>query len=387
MAHRQVLFLTTTDLGGTQAVLPVLKRLIADQEWEGVVFVTPGSPAEAAYRRVSIPTKGPADYGYPMLDLRVMRAILAEQNPDAVLVGISSDDDSADRLVLEAARKENIPCAAIVETFPEVWLARYGDRDAALYRQADRLFVPDALSVDIAVKHGFDAARVRPAGNPADDTLAEEVPLLPWRRSRLRHDCGIPPDATVVAWFGTYDLDNPDHRGPTFEGRYGFGEAEAYREYLEAIRDGAKIASAEGRALRGLFRQKPTYGSEGIRKIERELETFVVHDDQKDGPFLSIAAADLVCSLIGGTSLHQAAKLGVPGVFYQPGATSATDDQATNRLGITKPLYERGALYELILRIARDPSEVARIHAALRPATIERGATERVIAELRALRT
>jgi hypothetical protein len=89
-----------------------------------------------------------------------------------------------------------------------------------------------------------------------------------------------------------------------------------------------------------------------------------------------------VCSLIGGTTLHQAAKLGVPGVFYQPGATAETDDQMTNRLGITKPLYERGALRELILDIARDPSALGRLKVELHPATIERGSTGRIIDQL-----
>jgi hypothetical protein len=89
--------------------------------------------------------------------------------------------------------------------------------------------------------------------------------------------------------------------------------------------------------------------------------------------------------LIGGTTLHQAAQLGVPGVFYQPGATPETDDQVTNALGITKPLYERGALRELILEIARDPETIPRLRRSLRPAVIVPGATGRVLEELGSL--
>ncbi|KAA0206224.1 hypothetical protein EDM68_03000 [Candidatus Uhrbacteria bacterium] len=383
MAHRQ-LFLTTTDLAATQAVQPLIRRMTEDG-WGITVFVNPGSASAGAYARDGIPMKNASDYGHAALDQLTMRAILAEENPDLVLAGVASADESTDRLALEAACLENIPVAVILESYPGVWLSRYGDRDIPLYRRADALLVQDELSVDVMVKHGFDRSRVHATGNPAHDLLAGEIGTLKIKREHMRRDCNIPSSATVIAWFGTYDLDNPDHRGATFEGRFGFGEAEAYREYLEAIRDGATLAAGRGRVLRGLFRQKPTYGCEGIRTIERELETFVYHDLRKDGPVMALAASDLVCSLIGGTTLHQAAQLGVPGVFYQPGATPETDDQVTNALGITKPLYERGALRELILEIARDPETIPRLRRSLRPAVIVPGATGRVLEELGSL--
>ncbi len=385
MLNRKVLFVTMTDLGGAQAILPVLRQLKDSPDIECVVFTQRGSPAEDIFERNSIAVVRSIDYSYPTLDLQHMRVILSEVNPDAVLVGIAADNNSTDRLGLQAAQKEGIPCAALIETFPEIWLSRHEERDGSLYRGANLLLVPDSPSVGIAVKRGFDPRRVRAAGNPADDVLADEMPQLAWKRAHLRRDCDIPPLATVIAWFGTFDLDNPEHRGPAFEGRYDFGEAEAYREYLEAMRDAIPLAREQGRVLRGLFRQKPSYGRKGLREIEQRLEFGVSHDDHKDGPVAAIAASDLVCGIIGGTTLHQAAKLGVPGVFYQPGATAETDEQATNRLGITKPLYERGALRELILRIARDPTELGRLQRSLQPALIERGATKRVIHELRQL--
>lgn len=385
MAHRQRIFVTTTDLAATEAVLPVLREMQRGEAYEAVVFAAPDSAAAFAYGRASVPTKHAGHYLHATLTLETMRVILAEENPDVVLAGISNDDRSTDRLALEAARAENIPCCAIVETYPGVWLTRYGPRDGESYRRADALFVPDEISARVAIAHGFDRDRVRVTGNPADDVLVAHACELDHRRAFMRREFGIAASAVVISWFGTYDLDNPKHRGPTFEGRYGFGEAEAYREYLEAIRDGAAIAERDGRVLRGLFRQKPTYGHAGIRGIERELGIGVVHDLRKDGPITAIAGSDLVCSLIGGTTIHQAAKLGVPGAFYQPGATPETDDQATNALGITKSLYERGALRELILRIAADPDELTRLRDSLRPAAIVPGATGRVLEALGSL--
>lgn len=381
--HHHKLFVTSTDLGGSQAIVPILEPLQA-QGWEVVVFAEPSSAAHAFYRSKGFEPRDFASYGYRTPDIQAMRVVLAEENPSLVLASISSESRSTDRFALDAAQRENIPCVAIVETWPEVWLARYGDRDATLYRKADRLLVPDDVSVDIARRYGFDPNRVAITGNPADDALADQRAQLANRRRIAREMFGFPPDALVIAWFGTFDLDNPAHRGESFEGKFGFSEADAYREFLLAINEARPIAEKKGRELRGLFRQKPTYGRQGLLEIHREIECRVMRDDHKDGPMIAFAASDLVCSLVGGTSIGQAAKLGIPGVFYQPGATAATDDQPSNRLGITKALYQRGELRELILRLAEDPAAYGKLKSSLRSCPVIPDATGRVIRALEA---
>jgi hypothetical protein len=305
-----------------------------------------------------------------------------------VLAGVACEGASPDRFALEAAQRENIPNVAICESWPDTWFSTLEERDGPVYRKAHALVVCDSVAHEVAVAHGFDPERVLICGNPADDELAAQKERLVHLRSERRRSLGITDAALVIAWFGTYDLDNPEHRGPIYEGYAGYGEAEAYREYLLAMREAIPRAKAFGHRLSGLFRQKPSYGRVGLLRIESELDFCVPWDTYVvGGSAPTMAASDVICSLVGGISLGNAAKLGVPGVFYRPGATPETDDQVTNRLGITKPLYERGALRDLILRIAHDPSVLNRLRASLRSVKIERGATDRVIRELERLST
>lgn len=385
MARSKKLFVTTTDIGGTEAVLPVLRALRSLGSWDIAALGTPETPANKLYRENGFEPRTLESYGYGS-DVQAMRNILVEEGPSLVLVGVACEDASTDRVALAAAQQEHIPNVAICESWPDTWLSILEERDGPIYRRADALVVCDQVAHESAVAHGFDPKRALICGNPADDELAVQRERLRDLRVQRRRTLGIPEDDLVVAWFGTYDLDNPEHRGSIYEGYAGYGEAEAYRAYLWAMREAVPLAKASGHRLSGLFRQKPSYGRFGLLRIDAELGFCVPWDTYAVGGNVpTIAACDVICSLVGGISLGTAAKLGVPGVFYRPGATLETDDQVTNRLGITKPLYELGALREFILRIAHDPSELDRLRASLRPVKIEPGATDRVIRELERL--
>ncbi|MCK9361374.1 hypothetical protein M0Q28_04055 [Patescibacteria group bacterium] len=386
MAHRHSLFVTTTDAGGTEAVLPVLRAFQSKGNWDIVPFALPGTPAERIYRAHGFTPGHFESYGYKRPDIQAMRVILAEENPSLVLTGIAGRDDSTDRLALDAAQRENIPNAALCETWPNMWLSRKGERDAPLYRKATALIVGDQLSFETAVAYDFDPKRVLVCGNPLDDELVAHKPRMAHLRTQTRQMLGIPEEAVVIAWFGTFDLDNPEHRGPAHEGRFGFGEAEAYREYLEAMRAAIPRARQFGHILSGLFRQKPDYGHVGLLRLERELDFHVPRDTRAAGGSIpTIAACDVICSLIGGTSLRTAAKLGVPGISYQPGATPDTDDEPSNRLGITQAMYEPGELAHFIRGVSDSPWRILKLRRSLKSVEIEPGATARVVREIERL--
>lgn len=385
-SHRKSLFVVSTDMGGTEALLPVLRGLQATGEWDLAIFALPDTPAERMYRAHGFEPRNFASYGYPRLDdIQAMRVILAEENPSLVLTSAASEDKAIDRLTLDAAQREGIPNAALIETWPNMWLARRALRDGPVYRRADILIVCDRIAFDAAVAHGFAPERIRICGNPLDEELVVQRERLPYLRRQARKENDLPEDALVIGWFATYDLDNETHRGETYEGKFGFGEAEAYREYLAAIREATAHASLFGRAVRGLHRQKPHYGHVGLVRIERELDFYVRRDTRQAGSFYAMASCDVICSLVGGISLRTATKLGIPGVFYQPGATLETVDDPLASIGVAPLLTERGALRSFILELAERPGKLAELRAGPAKIGVEPGAVARVIRVLKEL--
>lgn len=373
------IFASNHDIGSSQAIIPVLRRL-QERGDEVITFTVPGAPAEAAFVQAGFPPLHPAEYGEERLDRPAMFRIIERVLPDLIIGGVAAPDDGSEKLAFQAGLDRQIPTAMILETWPNAWLGTdYGKRDFPLYSRLDALCVPDGASREMMTAYGYAEERVHATGNPANDQLGALLADRDRHRREIRERYGIPQDALVVLWCVTFDHEDvacfrPDHRS-----WLGFDDRELTVEFLDAMQRAETLSAGK---IRAMVRQKPSYPANLVPKLITEHCPGAVFDH---APFPLGAPPLLASDLVIGAAtivVQTAALLGIPAVYYEPDLCKP-DPMATNGLGITVPLYERGALKQLLLRLANDPDkELARIVSCMRSVKIPTDAAGNVVKTL-----
>jgi hypothetical protein len=371
VSERSVVFATNHDMGSAAAMAPSLRKM-REMGWRVIVFAVPDSPAFLFFTQASFEPRTPASYGFDGCTVETMTEILRTEAPDLVLVGIAVTDEGSEKRTLEAAIEMDIASAVIVETWPHRWLAVYGERDLPLYRRASLVMVPDEISTEHLILQGFNPRATVATGNPSEDGFAANIANRVMCRRETRERLGISESAIVIQWSMSLDLDDPEQDRPGHSEWMGFSEAESVREFLNAIR---AVGNSE---VVGIIRQKPTHGSERVRRMIEDICPQVIFDNGPQTGIPMLLASDVVCGAVT-MMVQNAAKLGIPGVFYFPDLPEERDPMIANRLNLTIPMYRRGELRELILSASDGQSLVKRLTARTQPIKLPTDATDRVV--------
>lgn len=398
MRPRRTVFATNHDMGSAQAMVPALLALRQEgyevrtfAQHRGSLpddptdpFSTPPSghvqtPAYGVFEDAGLEPECLQTYRESVCDADFMKGLFHTIDPSVVLVGVSTQDDGSEKAALIAAKQAGIPVVAIIESWPHRWLEVYGNRDIALYQQANAILLPDELSRKHMLERGFKRERLFVIGNPAQDSFLEHALKRDEHRSMMRQRLGVPNEAILVQWAVSLDLDDPAQDRPDHPEWCGFSEAESLKEFLRTL------SSLEGSGspmdVRGVIRQKPTHGFVRVRQLIEEYCPSVSFDNDRTTGIPLLLASDIVCGAVT-LMVQQAAMLGVLGVHYFPNL-NRPDPMITNRIGLTLPRYQRGDLRNLIKTLAERPGYAAELQSQVQPLILPTDATERVVTAIR----
>lgn len=371
------IFATNRDIGGTNAMAPALKRL-AERGHEIIALAVKSEPAFLGFSAY-LPVRMPEYYGFSVLDREAMLMVLDRERLDLLLAGISTFPDASGRYALEAAG-DSIPTVVIVEAWPHLWLANYGERDLPLYREATRVLAFDELSKEKFVEVGFRPEQVVVTGNPENDVLAEMRRQRVEIGSEFRRQFEIPNNSLLF----TYCVTNNLEKGTIdiFPGDpkwCGFYETDTLSEFLRSVEKVSCFTSVSA-----VVRVKPGRERGPIEALARcHCRTVkVIGEEMRDGrPIL--CASDLV---VGTTTimLQTASFLGVPAVSYMPNLCRE-DPVVANILGAVQALYLDRDLGRLIWGFAENKFVRANLRRRFEGRNLPTDATERVVAVIEAL--
>lgn len=379
MAAKKI-FATNHDIGGSQAIAPVLSRL-ASEGHNIIVCGLPNSPGFPILRGLSaakiceLTDDGNLDH--------LIRELLEKEQPDVVLVGWSGAPNTTDKLSITAANNLRIPTVLVGDTWPYPGLSDlsvHDDSAISLYRTLSKVCVVDDIAKNIFVETGFDPMKVVATGNPALDNLAKMKIELPKYRAEMRKKFGLHSDAMIIYYAVTCELEDEEINGP------GYGllpEKIVLEEFLSAVNETKKNPDLR---LEVIVRQKPSYRTEMIRKLIAEKCPSAIFDNERffDG-LAPVVAADIVIGTYT-TVLEKAALLGIPAISYVPTRNSDNDPMVTNKYNITIPFYSAEKLDVFFFSIMFAPEFLLKkLKESMRPANLASDATGNVAREILAL--
>ena len=254
------------DIGGTNAVIPVIERLISAGHEVTIVADKEG--------------KGRLSLKHPCI-VYCDSWLARQEIPDLVLIGTSATACEA-QMVITCTFKDECPI---------VWLEDFwGTASVPAVKDItpDYMFV---LDQDSSRREGCETVAT---GNPAFDRLAGWDVMT--TRVKVRKNLGIPEDEKIVTFFG-----------PGHEEKYPF-------RILEAMAILIPAAHAAGATFVPLFHPKDTVMSAGFAQMMTGWRFTKIRLDvrrQENDMNRLVAASDLVVS-INGTALLVACLLRIP---------------------------------------------------------------------------
>ena len=347
------IFATCNSTGFWQAAIPVLNRLMA----AGHIVHT-----AAAKSSPSVPfivskgfschvLKNTSIWNDPAAVNRV-QDLLCDLEPDCILVGVADTSAGSEKTAIFAAHDLGIPIVVLVESWPHMWLAAYGERDTPLYQQrVEKVCVMDSLAQAKLLEVGYKQDQVVVTGNPFNDVLAGELAHKDAYRGEVRAHFGIAPEAFVFSYMTTDDLDNPV--GPDHPEWLGHTEESVLREFLIALH----LTKCEhgDKMFEGIVRVKPGFKGMRVRELIAEICPTAHYDSvNHQGKPHALFAPNIIVTRYS-QMLDHAAQLGLPTISVLPNLYAAHRRPIVNQLELVTARYRVGDLLELIKITAANP--------------------------------
>lgn len=334
---------TAKDVGGANAIAPVLKRLLLQRH--EVRAVAYGHCGEI-FQREGVPARPAEVYGeieHSELGLRKLAGrIFSQERPDIVLVGTSWGISLDKELVMEGIRRD-VPTVAVLD----MW-SYYRERfshldDGELCYLPSRIAVMDELAYADALTAGIPGDRMTVTGQPYFDSLMDRITAEDTQRqgAQLRSEWGRKPILVFASELISRDF-------PPNSPRYlGYTEQDALAGVLAVL-------SEMKEAMSLVIKLHPQERADAHRHSLHGTGTPIVAPDV---PALAcIVAADVV---VGMTSMFllEAAFAKKPTISFQP-HLAGLDGFIGNRLGLTRSVYDASGLRAAIQKaLQTDRSE------------------------------
>ena len=220
---RKKILAASYHIGGINSIIPVIRRLRAEDKLDCEVIGHGTDRAISILNREDIAHKQTYDFGCNDTTVDSMRTLVDRIKPNLVLTGTAiqtpNDVDILEQTLTVAARDTGIPTIAVFDT----WI-NYKERFSDIIKGRDFVFMPDTLAVmdnfalDEMIALGFDKHKLVITGNPHFDDKHEKAQKFSSKDKiealKIANICGNPLLHYVGgAWkkwkneYGYWDLD------------------------------------------------------------------------------------------------------------------------------------------------------------------------------------
>lgn len=329
------------DPGGANAVVPVINRLNLDKKRDILVF---------AYRQaIDIMEKNTILFS--ALDEKVTRSDILEifkrNKPAIIVTGTSFNTIDLEKKFISVARKQKIPCLAILDFWTNYSL-RFSDDQGNLECLPDKIAIMDTIAYTEMIAEGFQPDSLIITGQPAFDALRECKGIFNNEsRKKTRQKFQI-HDKELLVVFVSQPLSiiyGDDESDPRF---LGYTEKSVIKILVAAL-DTISLDCKKEIVL--IIRPHPREKPDDYEKIGSDKVRILVSSE--GNPREIVTASDLVVGM-NTELLVEACYLGCMVVSLQPGLRYK-DVLPTNNEGYSVPVYTKEKTIDTIRMLLMDP--------------------------------
>ncbi|MFC1631082.1 hypothetical protein ACFL2I_00845 [Candidatus Omnitrophota bacterium] len=337
----------TRDVGGINAVLPVLRALWFEDKVD--IAVIADKFAADILQRQNIVFRCKEDYGSGQDLPTLAEAILVSEQPTLVLTG-TSVGANIEREVLFAAKSRGIPTLAVLDHWTN-YSQRFEDHHSGEQFKylPDQLAVMDQLAKAAAEEAGIPGRQIIVTGQPyLDDIVASGARI---EAEQVRQGLGVEKDELMIVFASepqTKDY-GADQNNPDF---LGYTELDALALLITALEE---ISGQISRELVLVVKLHPRETPDLLEPLlkQTKLKTILIKEiSSRD----LMVAAEVVTGMLS-MFLIEAAYLGNIPLSIQPGARHQ-DNFVGNRVGLTLAAYNIEECKAQLLKIIQDSAFV-----------------------------
>ncbi len=351
--------------GGINAIVPVIKKLMADGKTEVVVLGHEFS--EPILAKAGISFKTIKDFGLSDVSPNSMGVLLQAVSPNLVLMGTSGQEGKANDILEHsltlASRNLNIKSLAVIDVWGCYWQRFTDERtNRKLELLPDCVAILDEVAKEDMLKEGFPKDRLVITGNPHFDNLpARAKSFTEIQRSELKRKIGLDCETLFFLAGNGFSSAKPD---------CGYWDLDV----IELILDTMSELPGVGLAVR-VHPRMPTEDKRQVFDAIARSGTKAKLIEDIDSQTLALVADVTFCefSTIG----IEAVYMRRPTVSLQPGL-QGKDNLLVSEKGIIPVGYTVEACRELIKK-AVDPQYRADILNLSANFATDGRATERVV--------
>lgn len=345
MESMPVIFALCGDVGGANAIAPVIERLRNEQRVRVAAYAYGVGLTAWKQARVDVITAS-EDW-----TVNEVGAELSRLNTAMVIVATSVNGIDLEKIVVTTARQQGIPSLAVLD-FWSNYKERFSDGTGNLVHLPDQIAVMDDFACEEMIKAGIDKARIVVTGQPALDSLAEWRFRFPTdRRKSIREHLGIDQKETLILFASQplSELYGSDRSSPRYPGY-------TEKTVLEALTRAIEKLVLKGQHPVLVIRPHPREKRSGLSEIKSDVVRIVIssYGHARD----VVLSADVVTGM-DSMLLVESCYMGCPTVSIQPGLL-LPDSLPTNHNGMTKAVYHESDILPVLEGILGDINQMTK---------------------------
>jgi len=218
--------------GGTNALVPVIKKLIDDAGFSVTVFAA--DFAEKIYSKHKIPCINPVISSNDKFRIKDAEEILKKEHPLLVVAGTSLSN--IDRYFIVAAKNAHIPTMTVADQW-FYYTERFLIKDKNIDCYPDTLCVMDENAKNEAVEEGFEPDRIDVTGNPYfDDIFILKGSFNNKKVFEFKRSLGVREDEFLIT-FASEPMENSEDDIYEVRNEWGYSEKTVVSELLSALKN------------------------------------------------------------------------------------------------------------------------------------------------------
>lgn len=332
--NEPVILIICGDPGGANAIVPVIKQLLAEKKRNVNVFT---------YLQ-AIDIMNNNNISFSILDERItdsaIEEIIQENKPAIIVTGTSFNPIGFEKRFILAARELNIPTLAVLDFWSNYSL-RFCNDETGFNYVPDKIAIMDNLAYNDMIAEGFNPDTLIVTGQPAFDALAnDKLHFNDNKCQKIRSDFQIPSNELFVVFLSQplSMLYGDDKSNPLFRG---YTEKTVLKNLIKTLE---KITQIFNTHLTLLIRPHPR---EQLNEYENfSSDHFRIIVSKGGNPREIVMSSDLVIGM-NTELLVEACYLGCIVVSLQPNL-NIKDALLTNVSGHSIPVYSEEKSFNTI---------------------------------------
>lgn len=337
----KILFSICGDPGGAAAIVPVLQQLTLypGLKWLHFTYFR----AKAVLDKVGLPNVSLSE-GTTSADIA---GLYDQFRPSFLLCGTSVNSQNLEHFFLEEATVRGIPSLAVLDFWANYKMRFISSRTGQMILP-QKIAVMDECALREMSEQGIDSSRIVVTGQPAFDNATPSVTLT------ARQELDISRKGLRVLFVSQTLIPGMDTSNPLYPG---FTKRTVLPDLLAALNLVQKKCKNR---ISLIVRPHPRETDETFDWIEAgNVNVQIV----REGSSHELAST---CDLIVGLNsilLMECCLMGLPVLSLQPGLRG-TDCLPTNRMGISRAVYERADISRVVEKLLLNPRERERLKKA-----------------------